>query len=424
VFHKSILKNGLRCVTIPLSNTKAVTALVMIGAGSKYETKKTNGVAHFLEHMMFKGTRKRPTALEISSLLDGVGAQYNAFTSKEYTGYYIKVDEPHLELALDVLSDAYRNSLYAQGEIGKERGVIIEEINRYLDNPARHLGDLWESLLYGDQPAGWTIAGEKENILSMQREDFLAYLRAHYTAPNTTVVVAGSFPKERIKLLVQSYFGKLSPKRAGTKQKVREAQKAPGVFVFPKKTDQAHLAVGVRTYPFDSPKRPALAVLSTILGGGMSSRLFIEVREKRGLAYDVHTSPEHYTDSGYLVTQAGVRLDAAETALQTILVEYKKIAQRGIAAKELKKAKEYLKGGLVLNLETSDAYAFFFGEQEALRERLETPDEKIKRIERVSAREVQEVARDIFKDAKLNAAFIGPFEKPQEEKFKKILTLS
>ena len=421
MYTKTILKNGLRLITVPLAHTRAVTCLVMVGAGSKYETKRTNGVAHFLEHMMFKGTKKRPSALEISSLLDGVGSEYNAMTGKEWTGYYVKVASEHLELALDVLSDSYLNSLFLAKEIEKERGVITEEINMYLDTPVRHIGDLWEKLLYGDTPAGWTIAGEKENIATMRREDFMEYLAAHYTGPNTHVVIAGSFNTRTIKKTVETYFAKVPKRAAGKKPKTREIQHEPQFLLHAKQTDQAHLMVGVRSYDLFSPKRYALSILATILGGGMSSRLFTEVREKRGLAYSVHTSPEHYTDSGYFVTQAGVRKDAAAEALAVILAEYKKIAQDGLRKGELEKAKHYIEGKLLLGLESSDEFAFFAGEQEVLAGRIRKPDEILRRISEVRADDVQRVARDIFRPEKLNAVLLGPFT-PEDEKTFKALT--
>ncbi|MDP3962877.1 MAG: pitrilysin family protein [bacterium] len=422
MFSKTALKNGVRLITIPMQVTRAVTCLVMVGAGSKYETKKTNGVAHFLEHMMFKGTKRRPSALQIASLLDGIGSDYNAFTGKEYTGYYVKAADEHLELALDVLSDSYQHSLFVAEEIEKERGVITEEINMYLDTPARHIGDLWEKLLYGDTPAGWTIAGEKENIAAMQRDDFIDYLHAHYTAPNTTIVVAGKFNERTIKKTVERYFGSLKRSKAGSKKPVREAQTSPQFLLHAKQTDQTQLMVGVRAYHLFSPKRYALSLLGTILGGGMSSRLFMEVRERRGLAYSVHTSPEFHTDSGYMVTQAGVRKEATAEALSIILAEYKKIADKGVSGEELDKAKHYTEGKILLGLETSDALAFYAGEQEALAGRIRTPDEVITTIKKVTAKQIQDVARDIFQQKRLNAVLLGPFDPKDEARFRKLVT--
>ncbi len=423
MFKKHVLKNGLRLITIPMDTTRAVTCLVMVGAGSKYETKGTNGVAHFLEHMMFKGTEKRPSALTISTLLDSIGSEFNAFTSKEYTGYYVKAAYEHLELALDVLSDSYQHSLFLQEEIEKERGVIIEEINIHLDTPMQYIGDLWERLLYGDIPAGWTIAGEKENITRMKREDFTEYLSGHYTAPNTTVVISGKFDEKNIGETVEKYFGDLSPRKAGTKPKVVEMQDEPKFLLHSKQTEQTHLMVGVRSYDMFSEKRYALSVLATILGGGMSSRLFTEIREKRGLAYSVHTASDLYTDSGYFVTQVGVQKDAAGEAMGIILAEYKKIADKGVEKEELDKAKHYLEGKLLLGLEASDELAFFSGEQETLLGRIRKPDEIIERIKKVTLQDVQNIAAEIFKNSALNGVLLGPFEQKEEEGFRKLLKL-
>lgn len=421
MFTKTILKNGVRLITIPMQVTRAVTCLVLVGAGSKYETKKTNGVAHFLEHMMFKGTKKRPSKVAIASLLDGIGSEYNAFTGKEYTGYYVKVAHEHLKLALDVLSDSYQDSLFLAEEIEKERGVITEEINMHLDTPARHIGDLWEEVLYGEAPAGWPIAGQKENIAALRRDDFMAYLNAHYTAPNTTVIVAGKFDAQTITKTVEGYFGALPERKAGSKLPVREAQSSPQFLLHRKETDQTHLMVGVRAYDLFSPKRYAASLLATILGGGMSSRLFLEVREERGLAYDVHTSADYYTDSGYLVTQAGVRRDATAEALKVILAEYKKIADEGVSTEELNKTKHYAEGKMLLGLETSDAFAFYAGEQEALKERIRTPDEIIADIKKVTPAQVQRVARELFTERKLNAVVLGSFNTADEARFRTML---
>jgi predicted Zn-dependent peptidase len=421
MFHKQTLKNGIRLITIPIEETKAVTCLVMVAAGSKYETKHTNGVAHFLEHMMFKGTAKRPSALEISTVLDSIGSEYNAFTGKEWTGYFVKAAYEHLGLALDILSDSYKNSLFAAEEMEKERGVITEEINMYLDTPMRHIGDLWEKLLYGDTPTGWSIAGEKENIAMMQRADIVEYLKRHYVAENTTIVVAGKFNKKIIRHMVEEYFKDVPRSETVPAQKTREQQAAPAFLLHTKQTDQTQLMVGVRTFDLFSPKRYILSVLATVLGGGMSSRLFTEVREKRGLAYSVHTSPEYYTDCGYLVTQVGVRKEAASEAMKIILQEYGKIADIGVTKKELDKAKNYLSGKIFLGLESSDELAFYAGEQEVLMRKIIKPEEIVKKIRAVSAAQVKKLASEIFTDDRLNAVLLGPFASKDEEEFKKNL---
>lgn len=424
MFTKTTLPNGVRLITVPLRNTEAVTCLVLVGAGSAYESARTNGVAHFLEHMMFKGTERRPTALEISTLLDGIGSEYNAFTEKELTGYYVKAASEHLELALDMLSDSYRHSRFAAEEIEKERGVITEEINMYLDTPARHIGTLWEELLWGDTPTGRSIAGRKENIAHMQRADFMDYLSRHYTGPNTVVAVAGRAAPARVRALVARYFGGIEKRRVSRREYVREAQTAPRFKLQPKETDQTHLMVGVRAFARTSPKRHALGVLATILGGGMSSRLFTEVRERRGLAYSVHTGNAHYADAGYLVTQAGIQKESAGEALRIILGEYRRIAAEGVPPEELAKAKNILEGHVLLGLETSDALAAFVGEQEVLDRRIRTPREVIAKVRAVTRAAVRNVAREVFRDERLNAVLLGPFAPNEEASFAKELTFA
>lgn len=422
MFTKTILKNGLRLITIPMDTSLTVTCLVVVNAGSSCETKRTNGVAHFLEHMMFKGTEKRPSALEISTLLDGIGSSHNAFTDKELTGYYVKVAAEHLTLALDVLADNYQNSLFLKEEIEKERGVILEEISMDRDNPARYLGDLWERLLYGDTPEGRPVSGEKENIVSLQRGDLTTYLGAHYIAQNTVVVISGKFNPDTIGKTVSAFFGRLPSVAAQKKRAARIGQRVPQFSLTRNHISQAHLAIGVRAYGAASPKRYALSLLSTILGGGMSSRLFCEVREKRGLAYSVHCGVTLYTSSGYLATEVGTRKEAAEEVLGLVVREYKKIAEDGVGAAELEKAKHYLEGKLFLGLETSDELAFFAGEQELLYGRIMTPRKIVKNVRRVTAPDIRDVAREIFRNDRLNAALLGPFKEKEGGRFKKLLS--
>ncbi len=422
MYKKFVFKNGLRLVTVPMKGTKAVTVLVLVGAGSKYEDKKNNGISHFLEHMLFKGTKKRPNTLAIAETLDRVGGEYNAFTGKEYTGYYAKVDAKHLDLALDWVSDIFLNSKLNSEEIEREKGVIIEEINMYLDTPISYIGDLWEDLLYGNQPAGWGIAGDKKVIAKMKRNQFLDYLQSHYLAKNVVMVVAGNIKQvQSPKSKVQSYFANIKTGKLGSKKKVIEGQEKPKVLVHYKKTDQTHFYLGVRACDIFDERKYALGVLSIILGGNMSSRLWISVREREGLAYYIRSLVQPYTDSGYLVTRAGVDNKRIEKAIRIILKEYKKIAQKKISAMELKKAKDYIKGSTILDLESSDAVAFFIGGQEILTNKILTTEEKFVKIEAVTVDDVCEVANDIFRPEKLNLALIGPFK--DKEKFQKLLKL-
>jgi len=399
----------LRVITIPDKNAQTATVLVLVGAGSKYETKENNGISHFLEHMFFKGTKKRPTTMEIAETLDRVGGAYNAFTSKEYTGYWAKVDADHLGLATDWVSDILLNSKIESKEIKREKGVIVGELNMYLDTPTRYIEDLWEELLYGDQPAGWQTIGTKENILGFERKDFLSYLKTHYSTLNSLVCLAGnigSLPSVRAK--VQNYFSGLNPKPIRPKIGVTEKQEKPNTLVYPKKTDQTHIALGVRGYDIFSPRKYAQEVLAVILGGNMSSRLFISVRERAGLGYYVRTSAETYTDSGYLVTQAGVSHQDAKKAIGLILKEYRDIKDKKVPAKELQKAKDYLKGSMLLGLESSEAKASFYGIQELLTGRILDLKDKFRLIDRVSREDVREAAQEIFRPEKLNLAIIGP----------------
>lgn len=420
MFKKTILPNGLRLVSVAMPESQSTTVLVLFATGSKYETKTINGISHFLEHMFFKGTKKRPTTLALSEYLDRVGGEYNAFTAQEMTGYYAKVAPEYIDMALDRVSDILLNSKFDAAEIDKERGVILEEINMFLDNPTRYVGDLWEELLYGDQPAGWKILGTKENIAKLPREQFLKYFNGHYQTKNAVVCVAGKIDKDIVKK-VAKYFGKLKRGEGKAKLAVKEKQAKPEVLVYNKTTDQTHLCLGVRAFDMFHQDRYALSVLSAILGGMMSSRLFISVREKKGLAYYVRSSAELYTDSGFFVTQAGVTNNKIEEAIAAILVEYKKVCVQKINALEITKAKDWLRGTLRLGLETSDELASWVGVQELLKREILTPEQIFSKIKAVSAADLQRVARDIFRPGKLNLALIGPFK--EKEAFEKLLKL-
>ncbi len=418
-YKKIKLSNGLRIISVPSKNTQAVTVLVVVATGSKYENAQNNGISHFLEHMFFKGTGKRPNTLAIAEALDKVGGAYNAFTSKEYTGYFAKVDTKHFDLALDWVSDIFLNSKIEPEEIEREKGVIIEEMNMYLDTPTQYIGSLWEYLLYGDQPAGWDVIGKKCNILKFKRKHFLDYLKNHYSSKNTIVAVAGNFSEKDIVNKIKKYFASLENKRPQIKLKVKEAQQKPGIKDYFKTTDQTHLCLGVRAYDLFHSQKYALDILATILGGNMSSRLFIEVRERRGLAYYIHTSADLFTDSGYLATQAGVPHKNLGEAVEVILKEYQKVRDGKISEQDLQKAKDFLKGSLVLGLESSDAQASFYAGQELLVGKILTLKEKCFKIDKVSLPDVKKAARDIFKPKNLNLAFIGPHK--NKVAFQKIL---
>jgi len=421
-FNKKVLPNGLSVITAPMPSFESATALVMVGAGSRYEVKQNNGISHFLEHMAFKGTKNRPTFMEISGLVDGIGGEFNAFTSKEYTGYYIKAGKNNIELCLDLLSDMLQNSKLESAEIEKEKGVIIEEINLYEDTPMRSIGDIFESLLYGDTPLGWDTAGKKEIIRKINRDDFTKYLDSFYSPSNMSVVLAGGVSENQSVELVEKYFSSMKKFKPEKALEIKENQKKPAVFVKTKETEQAHLVLGVRTVPLGAPERYALSVLSSILGGGMSSRLFSEVREKRGLAYYVRASSDQYTDAGSLVVSAGVDSKRIEEAVEVILSELSDLrdGRKKIKREELKKAKEYLKGHLVLELEDSRSVSIFYASQNILEKDIKNPDEVLSKIDGVTEEDVMKAAKKYLIKETLNLAIIGNFK--DKGKFEKLLS--
>lgn len=414
MYKKTTLKNGLRIITVPLKNTRAATVLVLVGTGSKYETKENNGISHFLEHMFFKGTKKRPNTLALSETLDRVGGMYNAFTGTECTGFWAKVDSNHLDLALDWVSDILLNSKLEAKKIEKEKGVIVEEINMYLDAPQKYIYSLWQKLLYGDQPAGWDIAGEKKVITKFKRRDFLNYFKNQYVAQNTIVCVGGNLGNQDMLKKIKKHFSKVAVKSSKQKLKVVEKQTQPCSIVYYKKTDQTHLLLGTRGYDIFHPQRYALALLSIILGGSMSSRLWISVREKQGLAYYVRTFVNVDTDTGYLTTKAGVNNNKVEQVITSILKEYQQIRDKKITKGELQKAKDYSKGRMSLSLESSNAQVSFHAQQELLTQEILTLKEKFARIDKVTLNDIQKVAQDIFQPSKLNLAIIGPFKNKKQ----------
>ncbi len=408
-YHIHTLDNGLRIALAPMRDAKAATVVVMSGTGSRYENKSENGLAHFLEHMFFKGTTKRPGARIISEELDAVGSVYNAFTSKERTAYYAKVDSRHLDTALDVISDIFLNSTLPQKEITKERGAIIQEIDMYEDMPMRTIDNVFDALIFGaDHPLGRTILGPKENIRAFSRKDFASYFTRNYTPANTVVCIAGEFAEKDVLAKIEREFGNLTPTPAPACASFVGAQTGPRLAIKHKKTDQTQLMLGVPAYPYEHKDEYALAVLSTILGGGMSSRLFLEVREKRGLAYSVHAWAEKYPDTGYFVVQAGVEHGNLEKTVGTILAEFRKIKRADVEKTELAKAKAYIQGTRTLALETSDAIAENMATSLINIGRVRTLDEIIKGIDAVTAADVQRVACDILRSEKLNLAVIGP----------------
>lgn len=415
------LGSGLRLVCIPMPSTMTATVLVLVGTGSKYETKEINGISHFLEHMMFKGTTKRPDKLQIARELEGIGANFNAFTAKEYTGYYAKASASKLDIISDVVFDIFLNSRLAAEDIDVERGVIIEEINMYQDLPQRYVGELYEKLLYGDQPAGWDIAGEKSVIRTLQRDQFVGYFNSHYISSNTIVAVAGDINPDDFKKKTEKYFRNIRQANKISKLPVKESQSSPQALVHYKKTDQTHFIVGFRGYNMFDERRYAADVLALILGGGMSSRLFQEVRDKRGLAYYVNASQDNYTDSGIFAAAAGVNNDKADDAIKVIMAEFVKIKDKGVTAAELRHAKDQIEGSLAISLENSKTVSQAYAWPVLFENKVLTPEEELAKIKKVTLSDIMEVSSDIFTEKKMNLALIGPFK--SEGEFKSLLKI-
>lgn len=421
---RTVFRNGLRVITVPRPENLTATVLVLVETGSKYENKEQGGISHFLEHMCFKGTKKRPRAIDIVGELDALGAQSNAFTTHEFTGYFAKVDPEHLPRAIDIVSDIYLNQVFRENEIRKERGVIIEEINMYQDDPKRKIYDNLTELLYGDQPAGWNVAGTKETVSRLSRKDFIQYRRAHYVAEATVIIVAGRFNERKILPLLKRSFALVSARKKEGKLPVDDSQKRPAVSIEFKASDQTHLLFGARAFPVTDPRVHALEVLAAVLGGGMSSRLFQRIRDVMGAAYYVRAMTDLLTDHGYLAVATGSNTKRAEDVLRAIVDECKKLTRTLVPARELARVKEYLVGRLSLSLETTDEITGFYGGQEILKRSFLSPEAEIARIRAVTAQQVREVARAIFRNERLNLALIGPMKDAGEKaSFERILAM-
>ena len=407
---KTVLPNGLRVVSVPAHDTQALTVLVLFEVGSRYETLKLSGASHFIEHMMFKGTKRRPSTTDISRELDAVGADYNAFTSKDYTGYYIRLDGMHGQLAVDMLHDLLFHSAFKAEECARERKVIAEEINMYEDNPIMHAEELLEEVLYRGQPLGRVISGTHATMAGIDREALVKYRDAHYVPARTVVAVAGQIEPDVMEA-VTDLFGsipKAKTPRPFEPAKVRVGR--PALNIKYKETEQVLAMIGFPGYPYGHPRLATLSVLLTALGGGMSSRLFTQVRERRGLAYSVSADATVYQDVGNVAIFAGLTKARIEDGLKVIMNEITKVAEKGLTAKELRRSKDYIKGKTVLHLETSSSLAQFYAMQELMTGRLETPEEKMAKIEAVTLEDVRAVAAELFQTKKLSASIIGPYK--------------
>ncbi len=407
-----ILPNGLRVHELPFSGTEAATVLVLTKVGSRNEYAEVNGVSHYIEHLMFKGTKRRPTTLDISRTLDAVGAEYNAFTGKEYTGYYVTIEARHLPLAIDMLHDMIFHSKYDPKEMDRERGVIIEEINMYRDNPMMHVEDLLEETMFDGSTLGWNIAGSPKTMRGMTREQVIAFRDEHYVPSRMVVAVAGKVNKQ-ILGAIKKTFGAVKAKPEPTPfQPFQSPQpsSAPRCTVQFKEVEQLQVALGFPSFGVGDERNAALSLLATILGGTMSSRLFISVRERKGLCYFVRAENGPYHDVGAFMIRSGLDKARLPEAMKTILDEVEKMKKSGVTPRELREAKDNFRGRVLLKLEDSSSRADWYARQELLLGKAKTPQERMKEIDAVTAAQVKKVANEVLDFAKMSAAAIGPFK--------------
>ena len=408
IFQQDTLDNGLRVLTADLPHAQSVAVMVMLAAGSRYETAEASGIAHFAEHMFFKGTERRPSARQIAGEIDAIGGEFNAFTGKENTTYYVKCAAEHRDVALDVLVDMLRNSRFVEEEIEREKGVIIEEMNMYYDTPRDFIGGVYEQLLWGDQPLGRDIIGNKETIRDATRDTFMGYLDHWYRPSRMVLGVAGRIGDALLER-VQELLGDLADADTGEPEPAAPYSNSR-VQVSTKQSEQAHVSLGVHSLPLDHPDRYAIQLLATALGGGMSSRLFTEVRERRGLAYYVYGLNHSYTDAGTLYAQAGVDIARIDDAVATIAAKLRKIAAEPLPAEELEKARNFAKGRFVLQLESPQGLMMFGLRKEVLERRLPDPDEVVRALDAVTSDDVARVASELIASDRLRLAVIGPFD--------------
>ena len=419
VYERHTLSNGLRVVTAPLDHAKSVACYVMLAAGSRYEEASNRGIAHFAEHMFFKGTERRPTARDLAMEVDKIGGEFNAFTSKEYTGYYIRCAGDERDTALDVLVDMLRHSKFDSEELEREKGVIVEEMNMYFDTPRDYVGSIYEELLFGSNPLGWETLGTRETVRGATRDTFLDYIGDWYTPQRMVVGIAGAVGDDLIPHL-EGLLGDLAVNGASGPTQVRvERGSEPQLRVFQKDSDQANVCLGVPSYELQHPDRYALQLLATVLGTGMSSRLFLEVREQRGLAYYVFGLNSSYTDTGTLVAQAGVDLNRADEAVSVIASEFRKLVDETVPEEELEKARALAKGRFILQTESPNGLILFGLRREVLEGAAVEPEELLAGLDAVTADDVQRVAQDVIGSNAMRLAVIGPFD--DDEKFRAAL---
>jgi predicted Zn-dependent peptidase len=418
MYTKAVLDNGLRVITSTMPHSRSVCLGILVGAGSCYESKEEAGISHFAEHLFFKGTQRRPTSKEITQDIEGVGGIINGGTDKEVTIFWCKVASSHFPIALDVLSDLLLNSRFDNEDIEQERRIISEEINMNMDLPQQRVSMLIDELLWPDQPLGREVIGYKETVSSLAREHLLNYVARRYMPNNTVITIAGNIQHEEAVAQIEPLFDKWAAGELLTGYITNDKQTEARLRIEPRDIEQAHLCLAVHGFSRSHPQRFTLDLLNTVLGGGMSSRLFTEIREHRGLAYDIHSYTEHFLNSGSFGIYAGVDPEKIETAVAAILEELSQIKQ-GITSSELTRAKELSKGRLYLRFEDSQNVALWYGAQEILTQQILDIDDVISIVDAITIDELKEVAKEILTDSGFNLAVTGPIK--EEKSYRKSL---
>lgn len=420
MYEESVLDNGLRVVTSTMPATRSVAIMVFVGAGSIHERDEEAGLSHFVEHVLFKGTERRPTSKEISEAIEGVGGMLNGATSKELTMYWCKVARPHFHLALDLLVDMLLHSRFDLDDVERERQIITEELNESMDSPHSRVNMLIDDVVWPGQPLGRDVIGTKETVASIGRDVLVDFTRRQYVPNNAVVTVAGDIGHGEAVSSIAEALGAWAPSSAGPHYPTEDAQHEPRVRVERRESEQAHICVAVRGLPVLHPDRFNLDMLNVVLGEGMSSRLFVEIREKRGLTYDIYCYVQHFLDSGAVVIYAGVDPRRADAAVEAIL-EQLRLLREGITEAELCRAREYAKGRLLLRMEDTRNVASWIGGQELLTGRIYTPDEVVSIVDAMTTEELKRVANQVLVPQALSLAIVGPVD--DEDRFRRVLTL-
>ncbi len=416
----SRLSNHLQVLTLPMKERETAAVAIWVKVGGRYEPKRLSGISHFLEHMLFKGTRTR-NSREIKKEVEGVGGALNAFTAEEATCYFAKLLAEHFPRAVDVLSDMVRDASLPNHEYERERPVILEEIKMYRDQPAQYVHELIGELLWPDQPLGRSLAGVPETVTAMRRQEMFQYKKKYYQPKNILLSVSGPIVHAEIVALAQKYFPSSQGGVISKFEKASVLQKKPRFHFVEKETEQTHLVIGFHGFSRRDPRRYALGVLNVLLGGNMSSRLFEEVREKRGLAYEIRSSVSHYEDTGSINISAGTENRKAAKTIAVVLQELKKLIRKPVSEGELRRTKDYFISQFLMGLEDTLDHLLWVGEKMLYSQDLPERQKIIQMIQKVSAQDVRQIARDIFQTQRFNMALIGPLKEKEQERIRQIL---